>query len=192
MICSQGSESQADHGGISTDASMISTAEGREWWVLSQRSHLKAAQIVSAHIVLRASNKALPNSKGQRESQSQSYPLPQGRRIRIFVNILHDYHRLEADGTIFSLTHSHLWLTKNPKFKVSISSYPQASGLELNFQIRSVFLLTSPFNYSLSRWVILSALKQQRKKPQMYVKHPTIQLNFSATPRFGLWCWFIL
>lgn len=172
---------------------MISVAEGRERWVLSQRFHLKAAHVISACIVLaRASNKALHDFKGQRELQLQSYPLPQRRRIRIFVNILQDYHRLEADGTVFSLTHSHLWLTKNPQFKVSISSYPQASSLELNFQIRSFFLLTSPFNYILSRWVILSALKQQRKKTQMYVKHPTIQLNFSATPRFGLWCWFIL
>ena len=126
---------------ISTDASVISIAEGREWWVLSQRFHLKAAHTISVHIVLaRASNKALHNFKGQKELQLQSYPLPQRRRIRIFVSILHGYHRLEADGTVFLLTHSHLWLTKNPQLKVRISSYPQVSGLELNFQIRSFFL----------------------------------------------------
>lgn len=73
MICSQGPESQGDHGGISTDASMISTAEGREWWALSEVP-LESMICLCSHIVLRASNKGPALTLKGRENRSRVLP----------------------------------------------------------------------------------------------------------------------
>lgn len=80
------------------------------------------------------------------------------------------YRELQVQGQYQQLPSS-FW------FRIKISEYIFYS------------LLTSPLNYSLSRWVILSALRKQQKGTDL-CKTSHILIKFLCHPK--VWCWMLI